>query len=79
MRLILLKDAYGIRYRDARLFGDRIKPVLIRSIGGSKALSKEAADAIDHSVTGNILDEPAPPIEPGVTEIPFACGPQAVE
>jgi hypothetical protein len=79
MRLILLKDAYGIRYRDARLFGDRIKPVLIHSIGGGNALSKEAAEAIDHSVTGNILDEPAPPIEPGVTEVPFACGPQAAE
>ena len=79
MRLILLKDAYGIRYRDARLFGDRIKPVLIHSIGGSNALSKEAADAIDRSVAGNVLDEPASPIEPGVTEAPFACGPQAVE
>ena len=79
MRLILLKDAYGIRYRNARLFGDRIKPVLIHSVGGGKALSQEAADAIDRSVTGNILDELAPPIEPGVTEVPFACGPQAVE
>ena len=79
MRLILLKDAYGIRYRDARLFGDRIKPVLIHSIGGSAALSKEAADAIDRSVTGNVLDEPAPLIEPGATEVPFACGPQSAE
>jgi hypothetical protein len=52
---------------------------LIHSIGGGKALSQEAADAIDRSVTGNVLDEPAPPIEPGVTEVPFACGPQAVE
>ena len=79
MRMILLKDAYAIRYRNARLFGDRIMPVYVRSIGGSRHLSKEAAAAIDHSVTGNVLDEPAPPIEPGVTEVPFACGPQAVE
>ena len=40
---------------------------------------RQAADAIDRSVTGNVLDEPAPLIEPGVTEVPFACGPQAVE
>jgi hypothetical protein len=79
MRLILLKDAYAVRYRDARLFGDRIKPVLIHSIGGGHALSKEAADAIDRSVSGNILDEPAPPVEPGVTDVPFACGPQAAK
>ena len=79
MRLILLKDAYAIQYRNARLFGDRIKPVLIHSIGGSSALSKEAADAIDRSVTGNILDEPAPPVEPGVTKVPFACGPQPLD
>jgi len=79
MRLILLKDAYAVRYRNARLFGDRIIPVLIHSIGGGKALSQEAADAIDRSVTGNILDEPAPPIGPGVTEAPFSCGPQAAE
>jgi hypothetical protein len=79
MRVILLKDAYAIRYRNARLFGDRIMPVYVRSDGGSRHLSKEAAEAIDHSVTGNVLDEPAPPIEPGVTEVPFACGPQTVE
>ena len=79
MRVILLKDAYAIRYRNARLFGDRVMPVYVRSDGGSRHLSKEAAEAIDHSVTGNVLDEPAPLIEPGVTEVPFACGPQAVE
>jgi hypothetical protein len=79
MRVILLKDAYAIRYRNARLFGDRIMPVYVRSDGGSRHLSKEAAQAIDHSVTGNVLDEPAPLIEPGATEVPFACGPQAVE
>jgi len=76
MRLILLKDAYDISYRDARTFGDRIMPVLVHSIGGSKALSREAAEAIDRSLSGNVLDEPAPPVQPGVTEVPFACGPQ---
>ena len=79
MRLILLKDAYDIRYKNACIFGDRIMPVLIHSIGGGKALSKEAADAIDRNVTGNILDKPAAPVKPGDTTVPFACGPQAVE
>jgi len=79
MRLILLKDAYAIRYRNARLFGDRIMPVLIHSIGGGKALSQEAADAIDRSVTGNILDEPASRIDPGDTKAPFVCGPQPLD
>ena len=79
MRLILLKDAYAIRYRNARLFGDRIMPVLIQSIGGGKALSKEAADAIDRNVTGNILDKPVPPVKPRDTEVPFACGPQPLD
>lgn len=76
MRVFLLKDAYAIRYRNVRFSGDRIMPVCVRSLGGSHYLSAEAAKAIDHSITGNVLTEPAPPIEPGVTEAPFACGPQ---
>ena len=76
MRVILLKDAYDIRYRNLRLSGERIMPVYVHSIGGSRQLTREAAEAIDHSVTGNVLDESAPPIEPGVTEVPFACGPR---
>lgn len=76
MRAIHLKDAYGIRYRDLRLLGGRIKVVRHGSIGGSRHLSKEAAEAIDHSVTGNVLEEPAPPIQPGQRDVPFACGPQ---
>ncbi|MHC4626508.1 MAG: sialate O-acetylesterase [Planctomycetota bacterium] len=79
MRMILLKDAYSIRYRSIRLSGERIKPVQISSIGGSRHLSEEAAQALEHTVTGNIVDEPAPPIKPGITEVPFACGPQALE
>jgi len=77
MRMILLKDAYSIRYRNARLSGERIKPVQISSIGGSRHLSREAADALKCTVTGNIVDEPAPPIKPGITEVPFACGPRS--
>lgn len=76
MRMIHLKDAYSIRYRNARLFGDRIRPVSVNSIGGTRHLSEEAAEALDHSITGNVLKEPAPPIEPGVTGVPFACGPK---
>ncbi len=79
MRMIFLKDAYSIRYRNARLAGDRIKPVQISSIGGSRHLSKEAALALEHTVTGNIVEEPAPPIEPGKTTVSFACGPQVME
>ena len=76
MRMILLKDAYGIRYRNVRLSGDRILPVYVRSIGGSRHLSKEAAEAIEPTIAGNVLDEPAPPIKPGVTKPPFDCGPR---
>jgi hypothetical protein len=79
MRVFHLKDAYGVRYKDLRLFGERIRVVRIASIGGSRHLSEEAAGALDHSITGNVLDEPAPPVEPGQTEVPFACGPQELE
>jgi hypothetical protein len=75
MRMIHLKDAYAIRYHNARLFGERIIPVLHESIGGSRHLSEEAARAIEATVTGNLLNEAPPPIEPGMTEVPFACGP----
>lgn len=79
MRMVFLKDAYAIRYRDARFSGARIKPVQISSIGGSSHLSQEAAAAFERSITGNVLAEPAPPIPPGVREVSFACGPQAQE
>jgi hypothetical protein len=79
MRMIFLKDAYGIRYRNARLCGDRIRPVYVRSIGGSRHLSKEAAEAIEPTITGNVVDEQAPPIEPGTTKAPFACGPRPLK
>jgi hypothetical protein len=79
MRMIFLKDAYSIRYRNARLSGDRIRPVYVSSIGGSRHLSEEAAQAIKRTVSGNVVNEPVPPIEPGVTKVPFACGPQPLE
>ncbi len=79
MRMILLKDAYAIRYSNARFSGGRIMPVLIQSIGGSRHLSKEAAEAIEPTVTGNVVDEQAPPIKPGITKPPFACGPRALK
>jgi hypothetical protein len=81
MRLFLVKDAYDIRYRDARTFGERIMPVYIRSDGGSRHLSREAADVIDREtcITGNILKEPARPPKPGDKSVPFACGPQPLE
>lgn len=79
MRMIYLKDAYGVEYRNARLSGERIRPVYVRSIGGSRHLSEEAAEALDHGITGNVLDEPAPAVEPGQTEVPFACGPRELE
>jgi len=79
MRIILLKDAHNVRYKDVRLFGDKIMPVLIHSIGGSKSLSREAANSIDRSVTGNILKHPVTPPKPGDTTVPFACGPQPLD
>jgi len=41
--------------------------------------SKEAAEAIEPTVTGNVVDEQAPPIKPGITKPPFACGPRALK
>jgi hypothetical protein len=76
MRMIFVKDAHSIRYRNARLSGDRIRPVYVSSIGGSRHLSEEAALSIKRTVTGNVLDGPAPPIEPGITSVPFTCGPR---
>ncbi len=79
MRMLFVKDGYDIRYRGIRLSGERIMPVHIRSIGGSRHLSKEAAEAIKPTVTGTVVEEPAPPIKPGVTEVPFPCGPRELE
>jgi len=86
MRGIFLKDAYGIRYRNMRLSGERIMPVYVQSGADGywgKRLGKDAKDALRslHQmkgglITGNVLEEPAPPIKPGVTEVPFSCGPQ---
>ena len=79
MRMLLVKDAYSIRYKDVRFFGDRIKPYQIGSIGGSKNLSREAARAIERTVTGNILAELPPRLRAGMTEVPFACGPRTLK
>ena len=79
MRMILLKDAYDIRYKDARIFGDRVMPVHISSIGGSGHLSKEAADGITTGITGNVLNQPEKPVRPGTTDVPFAHGPQLLK
>lgn len=79
MRIILLKDAYGVRYSDIRLVGERIMPVLINSIGGSEKLSKDAADALDRQVTGNIVDKKTTPPVPGDKSIPFLYGPVSLD
>ena len=50
MRMILLKDAYAIRYQNASFFGERIMPVLISSTGGTNHLSEEAANAIKPTI-----------------------------
>jgi hypothetical protein len=76
MRMLLLKDAHSIRYRDIRFLGERIRPYHIGSIGGSKDLSKEAARALNRTVSGNILPAPAPLIQPGITKPPFVVGPR---
>ena len=79
MRVFHHKDAYSIRYRNAHVFGQRIRLVRIASIGGSRHLSKQAADALDHSITGTVVDKPAPPVKPGMTNAPIECGPQTLE
>ena len=79
MRMIYLKDAWNVRYKDARIFGDKFMPVYIRSIGGGNSLTKEAANAIDGKVTGNILGKPATLPKPGDTTVSFACGPQPLK
>jgi hypothetical protein len=76
MRFILFKDAYDVRYSNIRLSGERIYPVHISSIGGSNHLTQEAADAIHPTISGTLSKEPAPPIKPGQTDIPFPIGPQ---
>ena len=76
MRLILFKDAYDVRYSNIRLSGERINPIQIGSIGGSNHLTQEAANAIKPTISGTISKEPAPPIKPGQTDIPFPIGPQ---
>lgn len=76
MRMFLIKDAYDIRYQDVRFLGDRIRPYHIGSIGGSKDLSREAARAIERTVSGNILPDQAPTVSPGANNPPFPVGPQ---
>jgi hypothetical protein len=78
MRMIHLKDAYAIRYRNAQFFGERVMPVYINSSGGTRFISKEAAEAIEPTVSGNVLEDPAPPVEPGGGGLPFECGPRAL-
>ena len=69
----------------------RIMPVLVESLGIApywaeryKKTNPGMGEALlslheqmkGKLVTGNVLDKPAPPIKPGVTEAPFTCGPQ---
>ncbi len=76
MRMLFVKDAYAIQYKDIRFHGDQIMPYKISSIGNTKNLSREAAHAIERTVTGNILAKPAPRVRAGITTVPFAVGPQ---
>ena len=90
MRAILLKDAHGIRYRNMRLFGERMMLFRIASAAdgpwGSR-LGKEAKEAVrslhqmDEAdlITGNVTDKPVPSFKPGDTEAPFEYGPQSQE
>jgi hypothetical protein len=70
--------AYAIRYRNAQFFGERVMPVHISSSAGTRFIAKEATEAIEPAISGNVLDEPAPSVEPGVEEIPFECGPRVL-
>jgi hypothetical protein len=73
-----------------RLSGERIMPVRIQSaaatVWGSR-LGKEAKDALQRLhqmkkadlITGNVIDKQAPPFKPGITEVPFTCGPVSLD
>ncbi len=87
MRAIFLKDAYAIRYRNMRLSGERIMPFHVQSVAATRwgeRLGKEAKEAVHalhrmkktDMISGNTLERQTPPIEPGVTDVPFACGPR---
>ena len=78
MRLLLVKDAHSIRYRNIRFQGERIMPVYFHSGGGTRYLSEEAASVVNYGVHGTIAG-PAPTAKPGVKEAPFACGPQPLD
>ena len=87
MRCILLSHGYNIRYRDIRLSGERIIPFHIKypsssELEGPSGVSKEALPGLGEDkdkVTGNVLDEAALRIKPGVMEAPFDCGPQPLD
>ena len=79
MRMMLLKDAYSVRYRNVRFFGERIKPVYISSIGGSRHRTRQAAQGIKPPVSGNVLGGPSPLVKPGITKVAFEVGPQLLD
>ena len=81
MRMIHMKGAHSIRYRNARSFGERIQVVAIQNVFevyGAAALSKEASDKLHQSVWGTVGGA-ATPSRPGATATPFACGPRPLE
>ena len=46
---------------------------------GRRFLSPEAAKSFEHTITGTVSEKPAPDIKPGMTDVPFDVGPQALE
>lgn len=81
MRMLTLKGAHSIRYRNARFFGDGIELVgyfNTYEIFGPESLSEEAAAALNHGVIGTVAGA-AEPAEPGDRSVPFSFGPQPTE
>jgi formylglycine-generating enzyme required for sulfatase activity len=68
MRALYIKSAHSVRYRNMRLFNDRIRPVYVTG----RYLSDEA----DGSVPGNVIEKAPAPVNPGASEPPFVCGPR---
>ena len=81
MRMLLVKAAHSVHYRNARFFGDDIQLVGIFNaykLSGGKNISKEAFEALNYNIGGTVAGPDAPE-KPGETGVSFTYGPQARE
>ena len=80
-KMLMVKGAHSIRYRNARFFSPNMKIAVYTNVFetfGPKTLSKEASAVLNHNVSGTIagpVEEPAF----GQTRAPFSFGPQPMD